>query len=126
MKVGVAATSHWAREKIVAKVSCVLAAALTGPFRISFMPHLAAEEVTGALCYRMTMACQRTAEPEKGDPWFRRRSLSFQITPEPAPRECETTFDQLTMSGQEYAAFDGAPQPLRHFDCRRCRNRNRE
>lgn len=31
----------------MANVSCVLAAALTGPFRISFMSHLAAEAGDG-------------------------------------------------------------------------------
>jgi nicotinamidase-related amidase len=59
------------------------------------------KQVRGALWYRKTMVWQRTNNPEEGDPWLMPRSLSFKMTPEPAPLEGEALFDQLTMSGQE-------------------------
>jgi nicotinamidase-related amidase len=66
----------------------------------------------GAFCYRMSMAWQRTDDPETVNPWFLRDSPGFQITPELAPRQSEAIFDKLTMS-----ALEGTPLSIALRDC---------
>jgi nicotinamidase-related amidase len=70
------------------------------------------KELMGAFCYRMSMAWQRTDDPEKVNPWFLRDSPGFQITPELAPRQSEAIFDKLTMS-----ALEGTPLSIALRDC---------
>jgi nicotinamidase-related amidase len=100
-------------EAIVAKVSRVLEAARGAGVRIFFMRHMSLpKELMGAFCYRMSMAWQRTDDPEKVNPWFLRDSPGFQITPELAPRQSEAIFDKLTMS-----ALEGTPLSIALRDC---------
>jgi nicotinamidase-related amidase len=98
---------------IVAKVSRVLEAARAAGVRTFFMRHMSLpKELMGAFCYRMTMAWQRTDDPEKVNPWFLRGSPGFEITPELAPRPSEAIFDKLTMS-----ALEGTPLSIALRDC---------
>src|SRR6202000_1850802 len=92
-------------ETIVANVSRVLEAARAAGVRTFFMRHMSLpKELMGTFCYRMSMAWQRTDDPEKVSPWFLRGSPGFEITPELSPRQSEAIFDKLTMS-----AFEGTP-----------------
>jgi biuret amidohydrolase len=100
-------------EVIVAKVSSVLEAARAAGVRTFFMRHMSLpKELMGAFCYRMTMAWQRTDDPEKVNSWFLRGSPGFEITPELAPRPSEAIFDKLTMS-----ALEGTPLSIALRDC---------
>jgi nicotinamidase-related amidase len=100
-------------EAIVANVSRVLEAARAAGVRTFFMRHMSLpKELMGAFCYRMSMAWQRTDDPEKVNPWFLRGSPGFEITPELAPRQSEAIFDKLTMS-----ALEGTPLSIALRDC---------
>jgi biuret amidohydrolase len=100
-------------EAIVSKVSRVLEAARGAGVRTFFMRHMSLpKELMGAFCYRMSMAWQRTDDPERVNPWFLRDSPGFQITPELAPRQSEAIFDKLTMS-----ALEGTPLSIALRDC---------
>lgn len=100
-------------EAIVAKVSRVLDAARAARVRTFFMRHMSLpKELMGAFCHRMTMAWQRTDDPEKVNPWFLRDSPGFEITPELAPRQSEAIFDKLTMP-----ALEGTPLSIASRDC---------
>jgi nicotinamidase-related amidase len=100
-------------EAIVANVSRVLEAARAAGVRTFFMRHMSLpKELMGAFSYRMSMAWQRTDDPEMVNPWFLRGSPGFEITPELAPRQSEAIFDKLTMS-----ALEGTPLAIALRDC---------
>jgi nicotinamidase-related amidase len=100
-------------DTVVANVSRVLDAARAAGVRIFFMRHMSLpKELMGAFCYRMSMAWQRTDDPEQVNPWFLRGSPGFEITPELSPRQSEAIFDKLTMS-----ALEGTPLSIALRDC---------
>jgi len=100
-------------EAVVANVSRALEAARAAGVRTFFMRHMSLpKELMGAFGYRMSMAWQRTDDPEKVNPWFLRGSPGFEITPELAPRQSEAIFDKLTMS-----ALEGTPLSIALRDC---------
>lgn len=100
-------------EAVVANVSRALEAARAAGVRTFFMRHMSLpKELMGAFSYRMSMAWQRTDDPEKVNPWFLRGSPGFEITPELAPRQSEAIFDKLTMS-----ALEGTPLSIALRDC---------
>lgn len=100
-------------QKIVSNVSRVLQAARTAGVRTFFMRHMSLpKELMGTFSYRMSMAWQRTDDPEKINPWFLRGSPGFEITPELEPQPSEAIFDKITMS-----ALEGTPLEIALRDC---------
>ena len=99
--------------EITAQVGKVLTAARAIGLRIFFTRHMSLpKELMGAFQYRMAMAWQQAASPEKVRPIFLRDSPAFQIVPELQPLPSEAIFDKLAMS-----AFEGTPLEMALRDC---------
>ena len=100
-------------QKIVEKVSRLLAAARRAGVRTFFTRHMSLpKELMGAFQGRTAMAWQRVDAMEKVKPMFLREGPGFQIIPELQPLPSEGIVDKITMS-----AFEGTYLEIALRDC---------
>jgi biuret amidohydrolase len=98
---------------IVERVRSVIAAAMSGGYRVLYCRHMFLPlELSGVTALRTAMTWQRTDKVSELAPFLLRGSPGFELVDDLQPNDDELVFDKVTFS-----AFEGTPLNVILRDC---------